>query len=1160
MIFMLYYNYHINNVVGALLSCISGTAALTFQFGQITLYENSQDQTTPTPIGQGGVQFNNAWESGIAISWIVQIFSIIAMYMTIAYALRDKKRRTSANFQTNISEHENVHDSRDMFEALPNHATVAVCVQGLTKTYTNTNFFSKKSETVTAVDTLNMSILKGEVFGFLGHNGAGKTTTVSILAAETGYDGGNVAFTFPDGTKITLGDGEDEKIINRIGVCPQRDFLFDGFTCREHLQWFARLKGNVPVSGEQTHLEAIDTHVQSLISALQFTSEDDENRRVRDYSGGMKRKVSLGISLLGNPQMLFLDEPTAGMDPYNRRKVWDLIIGMKTGKSIVLTTHFMDEADALSDRIGVIKAGKMVTCGSSLFLKHAFGAGYSFAFEAPADSDPNSEMKSGYDSVKVEAEDYKDRLVKNIIPDAKLKYSELVVEDGHTKAVSHWQIPYGSENAISELLETIEENEGYEVRSLENTTLEQVFLKTGTENVKSHEDGIRDCTVDFNVENLDSDILQAFWSGESLERNGSWLSKALAISTLVFVSAWPALILVYFVVFPIVFVVVGFIFPKFIDPVENVELSLVWCICVLFIGIAAGPFTAVLQNLGELQERDFFSVIRLLGVPVKQSYIGVVLSIGFCVVPVTYILTMIMSAAFGYNLTGSFDSWLLVTLAFVLLLLSWAPYLGIIGTFTRTKVLGSLASSLSSTVCSIIFVVFFLVGMFASKETVEILIYVFSVIPFSAFQIAVYEISVGGDLYNSTTGSVGTDASFSDLLSWNSFILYPLIMLIVMGIIGWYILLFILRSRDICTSAGDVQDKQFVEPDVRDLDTAARQGTAALSAVRLRKSYTLKKKKITKHVVKGVSIPVNDNKIFALLGPNGAGKTQIMKMLTGNVIPDSGKISFGVGMVMNEFFAAGKCGYVPQTNALWDMATVKQHLNFACRVRGINASSPECISHVDSIACVLCLKQHMNKKVKELSGGYKRKLSLAIACVGTPSVLLLDEVTTGMDPGARHDIWSILRPQEKVHLPAILLSTHYLDEAEFLANTIGILNGDMIATGTLQKLSDKYGKFNQVQVNFGPLSNVDDAQKTVMAALPEGSHVSEQVLNRIVVKVPRKYSESLRKELGRLFTTMEGLKRSKVVDIAYYSVAKVSLEQIFMELCAHEFQDECDSE
>ncbi|KAK7843984.1 abc transporter a family member 1 [Quercus suber] len=194
-----------------------------------------------------------------------------------------------------------------------------------------------------------------------GHNGAGKSTTISMLVGLLTPTSGD-AMVF--GKNIIT---DMDEIRKTLGVCPQNDILFAELTVKEHLEIFAILKG--------VNEEFLERVVMDMIDEVGLA--DKTNTTVKALSGGMKRKLSLGIALIGDSKVvIILDEPTSGMDPYSMRLTWQLIKKLKKGRIILLTTHSMDEADELGDRIAIMANGSLRCCGSSLFLKHQYGVGY----------------------------------------------------------------------------------------------------------------------------------------------------------------------------------------------------------------------------------------------------------------------------------------------------------------------------------------------------------------------------------------------------------------------------------------------------------------------------------------------------------------------------------------------------------------------------------------------------------------------------------------------------------------------------------------------------------------------------------------------------------------------------------------------------------------
>ena len=215
----------------------------------------------------------------------------------------------------------------------------------------------KKYQDVTALDNLNLQVGKGELFGLLGPNGAGKTTTINILCGLLKPSNGTANIYGYDIQKDTA------KVKEIIGVCIQETAIYPYLTGAENIELF----GNLHIMDKAT----LKKRQKMLLSKLGLTEET--KRKASKYSGVMKRRLSLILALIHDPQVIFLDEPTVAMDPQSRHAVWDFIEELKTqNKTIILTTHYMEEAQALCDRVGIIDHGKLIALGKpkDLIEKH----------------------------------------------------------------------------------------------------------------------------------------------------------------------------------------------------------------------------------------------------------------------------------------------------------------------------------------------------------------------------------------------------------------------------------------------------------------------------------------------------------------------------------------------------------------------------------------------------------------------------------------------------------------------------------------------------------------------------------------------------------------------------------------------------------------------
>lgn len=210
-----------------------------------------------------------------------------------------------------------------------------------------------------AVDGLSLAVPRDSVFGVLGANGAGKTSTIAML---TGLSAPSAGLVWMNGINTSA----DVRGVHRgLGVCPQHDVLWGTLTGEEHLMLYARLKGVT---------EDVAGVVAASLASVELT--EAAKRQVMKYSGGMKRRLSVAIAFIGNPSIVLLDEPSAGLDPRSRYRLWECIQERKAGKTVLLTTHNMEEAQRLCDRVGIMALGQLVAIGSPTALKLRLTSGY----------------------------------------------------------------------------------------------------------------------------------------------------------------------------------------------------------------------------------------------------------------------------------------------------------------------------------------------------------------------------------------------------------------------------------------------------------------------------------------------------------------------------------------------------------------------------------------------------------------------------------------------------------------------------------------------------------------------------------------------------------------------------------------------------------------
>eukprot|EP00762_Andalucia_godoyi_P006164 ANDGO_01612.mRNA.1 ABC transporter A family member 2 len=341
-------------------------------------------------------------------------------------------------------EDEDVREERIQMEnaASLSGRSLAVRILGLEKFFAEGICCGARKRGYKAVRGISFGINDNELFCLLGPNGAGKSTTFNML---TGVHSISAGAAFVKGFRV--GDEMDE--IRRImGVCPQHDILWPDLTSSEHLEIFAAMKG-VPRSMR-------DDEVTKRLKQVDL--EGVRNVVSGSYSGGMQRRLSVAIALIGDPKIVYLDEPTTGMDPIARRQVWNMIEAAKAGRSIMLTTHSMEEADILGDRIAIMAKGRIRCLGSSLRLKNRFGAGYRLTFTAHLHEKP---------------------IIKNWM--ARTLPSAVCVGDVGT--FLSFQIPRSVAPQLASFFEQIEQQREFTTTdySLSMSSLEEVFIRISQE-------------------------------------------------------------------------------------------------------------------------------------------------------------------------------------------------------------------------------------------------------------------------------------------------------------------------------------------------------------------------------------------------------------------------------------------------------------------------------------------------------------------------------------------------------------------------------------------------------------------------------------------------------------------------------------------------------
>lgn len=307
-------------------------------------------------------------------------------------------------------------------------------MQHLSKDFKKSLFFGKKFR---AVDDINFNLTDKRITVLLGHNGAGKTTAMSMI---TGI------YPPTEGKIIVDGDDNVASYRSSIGYCPQHDVFMGYLSCREHLMFFGRLRG-------LTWAEAA-SETNILLEKVNLTNA--ANKAANTLSSGMKRRLCLSCAVIGRTKLVILDEPSSGLDPESRRDLWNILLAIRKERTILLTTHSMEEADVLGDKIIIMDHGKIICEGTTFQLKKQFGSGYALKVLMQDDFKYNETIN----------------IIKSFIPNSKVKS-----KNHPTLSIA---LPYESMNDFDKVLSELEKNLGFlgiGSLSMANTTMEEVFIK-----------------------------------------------------------------------------------------------------------------------------------------------------------------------------------------------------------------------------------------------------------------------------------------------------------------------------------------------------------------------------------------------------------------------------------------------------------------------------------------------------------------------------------------------------------------------------------------------------------------------------------------------------------------------------------------------------------
>uniref|UniRef100_A0A673IBJ2 Cholesterol transporter ABCA5 n=1 Tax=Sinocyclocheilus rhinocerous TaxID=307959 RepID=A0A673IBJ2_9TELE len=1043
--------------------------------------------------------------------------------------------------------------------------------------------YREKDTKVEALRGLTFDIYEGQITALLGHSGAGKSTLMNILCGICPPTEGTA--TIYGSPVAEIAEGAEMKQL--VGICPQFNIIFDVLTVEEHLRIFAAIKGILPSD--------IDSEVRKVLRDLDL--EKIMDAQAKNLSGGQKRKLSVGIAILGDPKILLLDEPTAGMDPVSRHQVWSLLQSRRAGRVTVLSTHYMDEADILADRKAVISQGQLKCVGSSLYLKTKCGVGYHLRMS----------VTEGCEVENITS------LVKQHVPKAQLSRQQ--------EAELTFTLPFESIDTFPGLFVELDcrPDLGIINYGVSMTTLEDVFLRLEAE----AEVDQADYSV-FNQEKLEdegdvssmddtdqrlltfSDSRQDAVTGRALWRQQfstvAWLHMLnLQRERKPFIYNLT-LFLVFLSAMLILSVATGNIQihspERLFSPIyllHRNEAPRKYTTSLLVQNSTDSDLSGFIHNLASqdikvemMKKTDYVSaapVSAAINVTGSSKDFSYILAFNSTTVHSLPMVVNVLSNALlrGFNGTEHIKTWtkpfdyvsFLFYLIFFIIFnqLKCRSTLRISGLVPSAYWCGQAAIDVPFyyliLICmtSTLFA-FHSTNLLTSHNTMSVALCLIGFAP--AMVLFTYCISFmfvkvqsNRDFFSVVSMMVSlqeTSPQPSNNLNNNN----------KTGFL-WETWKYqvVLKREQISSQAkskaqrnpeenmSEDEDVQVEKARVKEaLTCQCCEEKPVVVVSNLKKQYKGKREgfslsKRRKVATKNISFCVRKGEVLGLLGPNGAGKSTIMHMLSGDTEPTAGQILMGdygtdFQPVENPLEHVGYC---PQVNPLWPRITLQEHLEIYAAIKGLHQCDiPNIIKRA------LELKDHLYKQAKNLSAGLKRKLCFALSMLGNPQIVLLDEPSTGMDPKSKQRMWRAIRAAFKNKQRGALLTTHYMEEAEAVCDRVAIMvSGQLRCIGSIQHLKGKFGRGYSLEINLREeltgLQQVALLHKEILKIFPHAAR-QDSFATLMVYKIPMEDVKSL----AESFAQLENAKQN--FNFEEYNFSQSTLEQVFMEFAKEQENEE----
>ncbi|KAJ3273806.1 hypothetical protein HDV01_003933 [Terramyces sp. JEL0728] len=984
-----------------------------------------------------------------------------------------------------------------------------------------------------ALTGLNLEFYKGEIFGLLGYNGAGKSTFINILCGVISATEGSVN-VFGFDAKHSRYD-----IAARTGVCSQQDILYDSLTTKEHLYYFGLMRG---VAASE-----INNRIDQIVQDLKIP-DDMLNTKSMSLSAGQKRKLGIALAFINDPELVVLDEMSSGVDPENRRVIWDFLMKKKKGRAILVCTHFMDEADIVCDRKAMLTLGQLVCIGGSSFLKQIYNTGYTISVEKASNVDNQYFVDW-----------FKARNVQTSCTKSNKEISEYQISSNDLRILDQFE----SDPAVKKMMKSF---------SIRENGLEQIF--TNKELVDE-----KDITISPQEQKDLLDQMASFVEPTVVEKTIFYLNFELkrlysslvevvfrmTFSILLIIALWVVIKVVavdsttvtkipiagdflqrllpsQFVLETSVNSLISSYPDRFVPinqtgssiSIGNIIMNQTDYLLTIYGGYAGAPFLA-LQSLFPSTistNLEYISInaetvtntlpVLIVHVLMQLLYADLIMNLSEDVADsrekIKFLLLSAGVPLGSYWLVNIFRN-LLISAPFIILSVSIIP--SVYNFNAGVAFIYLLAPSIAAAVLGTLFPKTMVRGIGQAIRLVGILIFIvasvvggikqwncdsYNIFINILFYLGPY-VPLSVAMTPSSCSPPSTDAMYANVVVW---------------LIAYFLIFVCLELKHILIKKIPQSDNAFI----------SFNGVTKIFGF-------FRNKKVS---VNNLNLKIEKNEMFAFLGPNGCGKTTTLSMLTAQALPTEGHIHMdSLHVASNKLQAIKKIGFCPQfDDLLIANMSVAEHLYLFCAMNGIPKENSD--KYINNLLNAFGIERFKDTPCGCLSGGTKRKVSAAIAVMLPRSLVVLDEASTGLDPLARQKLWNTVRLLNVNR--TTIMTTHYISETSYCDKIAIMTEGNLRCCATEYELTKSNANGYKATIEFATSQSnlVDYLRSRLFPDDPKVEIGIDSVVGDIAIVDLKNFKTSL----GVLVSRLSELKETR--ELKEFSLAGMTLEHVFLEM------------